>query len=71
MVVRGRRAVLGGGTVETKFDHRIAMSFLVLGLGSEKPVRVDDAAAISTSFPEFRELMTALRGRIEPPAAAA
>lgn len=71
MVVRGRRAVLGGGTVETKFDHRIAMSFLVLGLASEKPVRIDDAAAIATSFPEFRELMAALKAKIEPVAAAA
>ncbi len=71
MIVRGRRAVLGGGTVETKFDHRIAMSFLVLGLASEKAVRIDDATAISTSFPEFRELMATLKAKIEPVAAAA
>jgi 3-phosphoshikimate 1-carboxyvinyltransferase len=71
MIVRGKRSVAGGGTVETKFDHRIAMSFLVLGLASEKPVRIDDATAISTSFPEFRELMATLKARIEPVAAAA
>ncbi|MGQ5717133.1 3-phosphoshikimate 1-carboxyvinyltransferase [Pseudochrobactrum asaccharolyticum] len=47
----------GGGTVATHLDHRIAMSFLVLGLASEKPVIVDDATMIATSFPEFMDLM--------------
>lgn len=50
----------GGGTVATHLDHRIAMSFLVLGLGSEKPVTVDDATMIATSFPEFMDLMRGL-----------
>ena len=53
-------AVRGGGLVETKLDHRIAMSFLVMGLASESPMRVDDAATIATSFPNFRELMESL-----------
>jgi 3-phosphoshikimate 1-carboxyvinyltransferase len=44
---------LGGGTVVTHLDHRIAMSFLVMGMASEKPVTVDDSAPIATSFPEF------------------
>lgn len=51
---------LGGGTVRTHLDHRIAMAFLVMGLASEKPVSVDDASPIATSFPEFEGLMTAL-----------
>jgi 3-phosphoshikimate 1-carboxyvinyltransferase len=41
-------------------DHRIAMAFLVLGLGSEQPVTVDDATMIATSFPAFVPLMTKL-----------
>jgi 3-phosphoshikimate 1-carboxyvinyltransferase len=41
-------------------DHRIAMAFLVMGLASEKPVRVDDAAIIATSFPGFSSLMRGL-----------
>ncbi len=53
-------AVRGGGEVETKLDHRIAMSFLVMGLASEKPMQVDDAATIATSFPNFRPLMESL-----------
>lgn len=50
----------GGGTVATHLDHRIAMSFLVLGLNAEKPVTVDDATMIATSFPEFMDLMRGL-----------
>jgi 3-phosphoshikimate 1-carboxyvinyltransferase len=63
--------VKGGGTVVTEFDHRIAMSFVVMGLASEQPVTVDDATAISTSFPAFRDLMTGLGASIAPAAAGA
>jgi 3-phosphoshikimate 1-carboxyvinyltransferase len=59
LVVEGG-AVRGGGLVETHLDHRIAMSFLVMGLAAEKPMRVDDAATIATSFPGFRALMEGL-----------
>ncbi|MEM7745461.1 MAG: 3-phosphoshikimate 1-carboxyvinyltransferase [Pseudomonadota bacterium] len=61
MIVHGRGgAVGGGGTVATHLDHRIAMSFLCLGLGTTKPVTVDDATPIATSFPGFIDLMTDL-----------
>ena len=55
---------LGGGTVATHLDHRIAMAFLVMGLAAEKPVTVDDATMIATSFPEFMDLMTGLGAEI-------
>lgn len=54
----------GGGAVATDLDHRIAMSFLVLGAASEKPVRVDDAGPIDTSFPGFVDLMNRLGASI-------
>lgn len=62
LVVEGRRAgvKIGGGTVATHLDHRIAMSFLVLGLAADRPVGVDDTAMIATSFPSFRGLMEGL-----------
>jgi 3-phosphoshikimate 1-carboxyvinyltransferase len=65
--VRGRPGgkAIGGGTVATHLDHRIAMSFLVMGLTSEKPVTVDDRAMIATSFPEFMDLMRGLGAEIE------
>lgn len=55
---------LGGGMVTTHLDHRIAMSFLVFGLGSEKPVTIDDHRMIATSFPEFMDLMAKLGAEI-------
>ena len=59
LIVEGG-AVRGGAEVETMLDHRIAMSFLVMGLASEQPMRIDDAATIATSFPNFRALMEGL-----------
>ena len=55
----------GAGIVKTHLDHRIAMSFLVLGLATEKPVTIDDAAMIATSVPEFMGLMAGLGAEIE------
>jgi len=45
-------------------DHRIAMSFLILGMASNRPVTVDDASPIATSFPVFEPLMAALGAQI-------
>ena len=55
----------GKGTVNTHLDHRIAMSFLIMGLASEYPVCVDDTAIIGTSFPEFIPLMHNLGAHFE------
>uniref|UniRef100_UPI0035B16A98 3-phosphoshikimate 1-carboxyvinyltransferase n=1 Tax=Paenirhodobacter enshiensis TaxID=1105367 RepID=UPI0035B16A98 len=62
LVVHGRGAagVPGGAIVATHIDHRIAMSFLVLGLVTDRPVAVDDASPIATSFPVFGDLMRGL-----------
>ena len=60
-------AVSGGATITTHYDHRIAMAFLVLGMAAQKPVIVDDARAISTSFPNFMALMNKLGGKIISP----
>ncbi|HKS84852.1 MAG TPA: 3-phosphoshikimate 1-carboxyvinyltransferase [Pseudolabrys sp.] len=57
LVVQGKGRPAGGGEVKTHMDHRLAMSALVMGLGSANPVRVDDSAFISTSFPGFVDLM--------------
>jgi 3-phosphoshikimate 1-carboxyvinyltransferase len=60
LIVQGRGRAAGGGLVITHMDHRIAMSALVMGLASEKPVKIDDGAFIATSFPGFVELMSSL-----------
>ena len=60
LLVEGRGHVPGGSLVATHMDHRIAMSALVMGLASDKPVKVDDTAFIATSFPDFIPMMRAL-----------
>ncbi|MDP5336486.1 MAG: 3-phosphoshikimate 1-carboxyvinyltransferase [Paracoccaceae bacterium] len=61
---QGHGNIPGGATVASHLDHRIAMSFLVLGMVSRAPVTVDDASPIATSFPVFEPLMQALGARI-------
>ena len=64
LIVHGKGRAPGGGLVATHMDHRIAMSALVMGLASEKPVQVDDTAFIATSFPGFVDMMRGLGGAI-------
>jgi 3-phosphoshikimate 1-carboxyvinyltransferase len=60
LVVKGRGRAMGGGLVATHMDHRIAMSALVMGIASVRPVKIDDASFIATSFPGFVDLMCGL-----------
>jgi 3-phosphoshikimate 1-carboxyvinyltransferase len=55
----------GGNTITTHLDHRIAMSYLVLGLISKHPITIDDGSPIDTSFPGFIELMNTLGANME------
>ena len=58
ILIKGtKNNVQGGGLIEAKLDHRIAMSFMVMGMASEKPVAIDDVSSVATSFPEFISLM--------------
>ena len=56
----------GGATIATRLDHRIAMSFLVMGLAARETVTIDDAAPIETSFPGFVATMQGLGAEIGP-----
>jgi len=64
LTVRGGR-VKGGATIQVHLDHRIAMSFLTLGMVSDQSIAVDDASAIATSFPDFLALMNGLGAKID------
>lgn len=65
LIVRGTgKAPKGGATIAVELDHRIAMAFLVLGMGAAESVAVDDASAIATSFPGFANLMNGLGAAI-------
>jgi 3-phosphoshikimate 1-carboxyvinyltransferase len=61
----GPDGVPGGGTVPTHMDHRIAMSFLTMGMAAQHAVTVDDVTMIATSFPEYEGLMRDLGGGLE------
>ncbi|MDE3237548.1 MAG: 3-phosphoshikimate 1-carboxyvinyltransferase [Paracoccaceae bacterium] len=61
----GPGGVPGGATCATHIDHRIAMSFMVLGLAAQQPVSIDDGSPIATSFPAFEGLMQALGAEME------
>ncbi|WP_299082569.1 3-phosphoshikimate 1-carboxyvinyltransferase [uncultured Ruegeria sp.] len=61
----GIGGVTGGGTCESFLDHRIAMSFMVMGMGAKTPVSVDDGGPIATSFPIFEPLMAALGAKVQ------
>lgn len=65
LIVRGGAKHIGGGTVETHLDHRIAMSFLVMGMAADRAVAVDDATMIATSFPSFERDFAALGATFE------
>ncbi len=60
----GHGNVSGGGLCASQLDHRIAMSFLILGMAANAPVRVDDGGPIATSFPIFEPLMAALGAKV-------
>ena len=61
----GPGSVKGGSTCQTFLDHRIAMSFLILGLSSQKYIEIDDCSPINTSFPNFIQLMRELGANLE------
>jgi 3-phosphoshikimate 1-carboxyvinyltransferase len=63
-IVTGASKVKGGAKCASHLDHRIAMSFMVLGMATQKPVSVDDGAPIATSFPVFGPLMAKLGANV-------
>lgn len=63
-------SIAGGAGVSSDLDHRIAMSFLLLGMVADNPVIVRDAQTIDTSFPEFVKIMNELGAEIHPSIAA-
>jgi 3-phosphoshikimate 1-carboxyvinyltransferase len=54
----------GAAPIAANLDHRIAMSFLIMGLASRNAVAIDDAATIATSFPGFVEMIRRLGGNV-------
>ena len=61
----GAGGVPGGARAEARLDHRIALSFLCLGMATKQAMTVDDAAPIATSFPVFQSLMAGLGAQLD------
>ena len=61
MEIIGARKVLGGNAIYAQNDHRIAMSFNILNLFSEKPIKVIGNESIMTSFPSFFSTLKSLK----------
>jgi 3-phosphoshikimate 1-carboxyvinyltransferase len=69
--IRIRGGALGGGTIDSRGDHRIAMAFAVASLRSARPIEILDCANVATSFPGFRELAASAGLRVSQKAAGA
>jgi 3-phosphoshikimate 1-carboxyvinyltransferase len=54
MWIRGGK--LGGGTIDSHGDHRVAMAFAIASLAAQAPIEIRDVANVATSFPGFVEL---------------
>jgi 3-phosphoshikimate 1-carboxyvinyltransferase len=65
MTVIGGSPIKGGARIASQHDHRIAMSFLVLGMVAQNPVTMLDVATISTSFPDFAAIMNKSGAQLE------
>jgi 3-phosphoshikimate 1-carboxyvinyltransferase len=63
-MIRGGQAI-GGGTIDSHGDHRIAMSFAIAGLVASGPITIGDCANVATSFPGFMELANAVGFQLE------
>ena len=57
---KGNQKIKGGSIIDASNDHRIAMSFAILGSITEKSVEIQGASSIKTSFPNFIDLMNSL-----------
>ncbi|MDQ4057832.1 MAG: 3-phosphoshikimate 1-carboxyvinyltransferase [Actinomycetota bacterium] len=62
MIINGP-AHLAGGTVDSRGDHRTAMSFAVAGLVAVGSVKVEGWSCVNTSFPEFLDILGRAQGR--------
>jgi 3-phosphoshikimate 1-carboxyvinyltransferase len=63
LAVTGGGRGIGGGFIQTRLDHRIGMSFLVMGLAADRDVTIDDRSVMASSFPDFVPLFEGLGAR--------
>ncbi len=59
-IIKGKNKIVGDVVLESYSDHRLAMSFYVLGLIAEKEIGINNFEWINISFPEFETLFANL-----------
>jgi 3-phosphoshikimate 1-carboxyvinyltransferase len=64
-MIIGRDEAEGSATIETYFDHRVAMAFAVASMRTRMPIVIKDADSIFTSFPTFFDLAGAIGLQLE------
>ena len=67
MIIKGKGTdapINGGVNISSNLDHRIAMSFLCLGLITEKSIVVNDTDTINSSFPFFIDKMKKIGAKL-------
>ena len=65
LIVRGAEKIIpNDAEIKTQMDHRIAMSFLIMGMAANSPIHIDDGDFIKSSFPNFIDNMNKLGGKI-------
>jgi len=60
MVIEGLETI-SGGTISSHNDHRIAMAFAILGMFSKSPITIENAEAVSKSYPNFWEELISIK----------
>jgi 3-phosphoshikimate 1-carboxyvinyltransferase len=63
IVIHG--GAIGGGTVDSHGDHRIAMAFTIAALRAKDEIAIEDCANVNTSFPQFVELAAGVGCEVE------
>jgi 3-phosphoshikimate 1-carboxyvinyltransferase len=63
VVIKGGK--IQGGRVDSRGDHRIAMSFAIAGAIAQGPITIDDCSNVATSFPDFVDTANKLHLNLE------
>ncbi|HEX7663647.1 MAG TPA: 3-phosphoshikimate 1-carboxyvinyltransferase, partial [Polyangiaceae bacterium] len=65
LVIAGRQGKLKAAEVDSRGDHRVAMTSAVLALVADGPSKIKDVDCIGTSFPRFVGTLRALGARVD------
>lgn len=66
IIVHGRpEGVEGGVEIDAHYDHRVIMALTIVGLRSQRPIRIKDAHHVAKSYPIYFDHLKALGAQVE------